>query len=116
MNIDLWLEKALKKVQSTDPNEVLKKLEKYGLVEASQDSEVAEEKTLARYSIVSEGSKEEHYYDLPCFYETATSVSAYQIHDETEFTVAPHEAAHYLSMTMMISSDFLSPNIFSQAA
>lgn len=33
MNIDLWLEKAIKKIKSTDLDEMIKQLESFGLVQ-----------------------------------------------------------------------------------
>jgi len=95
MNIDLWLEKALKKVQSTDPDVLLENLESYGLVEPLQAVNELCTYSSECVSFVADSYEHEHgqAHSLISSYETKSFVSAYVVHEEIEFKVAPHKAA-----------------------
>lgn len=116
MNIQLWLDKALSKLASSNPDELIQKMERFGLVEKEEIDfcqPISIEYVFCSSDFPKIGS--EHIHELSSFEENELRISSYIIQEETNFDVAPPCAAPFV-LADLIYPDYLSDSIFSQAA
>lgn len=92
MNIDAWLEKTLNSIRSSDPKELMRKMEKYGLIEDEPgfESKPMSLNEIRRFTV--------SYDDVSSSIQSENISVWIDDSNEADFNATPPQAAFYYSM------------------
>ncbi|MFJ5438161.1 hypothetical protein ACIPT2_09850 [Pectobacterium brasiliense] len=113
MNIDLWLEKTLSNIRSSDPKALIAKMEQYGLIEddVNRDHRIWSDVELASVSEINTGDTYLNNYVSSGYSISIDFFGQRFIHsEELTFTATPRNAAFTLDSSSLNDNNPVNSN------